>query len=62
MRLVVNYEEVNKKTQNQSESIPNMETTLEGIAKCRFKTKMDKRSGFWQGDLARARTTNCSPL
>ena len=54
MRLVVDYGEVNKKTQNHSGSIPNMENTLERIVKCRFKTKMDKRSGFWQVDLTRA--------
>ena len=46
--------EVNKKTQNHSGSIPNMENTLERIAKCRSKSKMDKRSGFWQVDLIRA--------
>ena len=50
LRLVVDYGEVNKKTQNHSGSIPNMENTLERIAKCRYKTKMDKRSGFWQVD------------
>ena len=54
MRLVVDYGEVNKKTQNDSGSIPIMENTLERIAKCRFKTKMDKRSGFWQVDLIQA--------
>ena len=54
MRLVVDYGEVNKRPQNHSGSIPNMDSTLERIAKCRFKTKMDKRSGFWQIDLARA--------
>ena len=54
LRLVVDYDEVNKKTQNHSGSIPNMEKTLERIAKCRYKTKMDKRSGFWQVDLTRA--------
>ena len=54
MRLVVDYGEVNKKTQNHSASIPNMENSLDRIAKCRFKTKMDKRSGFWQVDLTRA--------
>ena len=53
-RLVVDYGEVNKKTQNHSGSIPNMENTLERIAKCRYKTKMDKRSGFWQVDLTAA--------
>ena len=31
-----------------------MENTLERIAKCRYKTKMDKRSGFWQLDLTAA--------
>ena len=51
LRFVVDYGEVNKKTQNDSASIPNMENTLERIAKCSYKTKMDKRSGFWQVDL-----------
>ena len=31
-----------------------MENTLERIAKCRYKTKMDKRSGFWRVDLTAA--------
>ena len=31
-----------------------MENTLERIAKCRYKTKMDKRFGFWQVDLTAA--------
>ena len=50
-RLVVDYGELNKKTVNHSGSIPNMESTLEKIASCRYKTKMNKRSGFWQVDL-----------
>ena len=50
-RLVVGYRELNKKTLNHSGSIPNMESTLERIASCPHKTKMDKRSGFWQVDL-----------
>ena len=49
--LVVEYGDLNKKTLNHSGSIPNMESTLEKIASCRYKTKMDKRSGFWQVDL-----------
>ena len=53
MRLVVDYGEVNKKAQNHSVSIPNMKNALERIPRCRFKTKMDKRSGFRQVDLAR---------
>ena len=47
MRLVVDYREVNKKTQNHSRSIRNMQNMLERITTCRFKTKMDKHSGFW---------------
>ena len=54
LRLVVDYGEVNGKAQNHSGSIPNMENTLERIAKCRYRTKMDKRSGFWQVDLTAA--------
>ena len=54
LRLVVDYGEVNKKTQNHSGSIPNIENTLERIAKCRYKTNTDKCSGFWQVDLTAA--------
>ena len=54
LRLVVDYREVNKKPQNHSGSIPNMENTLDAIAKCRYKTKMDKRSSFWQVDVRAA--------
>ena len=54
LRLVVDYGEVNKKSQNHPGSIPNMENTVERIAKCRYKTKLDKRSGFWQVDLTAA--------
>ena len=50
-RLVVDCGELNKKTLNHSGSIPNIESTFEKIASCCYKTKMDKRSGFWQVDL-----------
>ena len=42
------------KTLNHPGSIPNMENTLQRIAKCRYKTNMDKRSGFWQVHLTAA--------
>ena len=57
-RLVVNYGELNKKTLNHSGPIPNMESTLEKTASCLYKTKMDRRSGFWQVDL----TSNAEEL
>ena len=50
-RLVVDYGELNKKTLNHSGSIPNMESTLKKMASRHYKTKMDKRSAFWQVDL-----------
>ena len=49
--LVVDYGEQNKKALNHYGSISGMESTLEKIASCRYKTKMDKRSRFWQVDL-----------
>ena len=54
MRLAVDYREVRKKTRDHWRSILNIKNTLERIVNCRFKTKMDKRSGFWQVDLTRA--------
>ena len=50
-RLVVDYGELNKKRLNHSGCIPNVKSTLKKIASCRYKTKMDKRSGFTQVDL-----------
>ena len=50
-RLVVEYGELNKKTLNQSGSIPNMDSRLGKIASCRYKTQMDKSIVFWQADL-----------
>ena len=50
-QLVVDYGELNKKTLHPSGFIPNMQSTLEKIAFCPYKTKMPKRSGFWQVDL-----------
>ena len=49
--LVVDYEELNKKTLNHSGSISDIDSTLEKIASCCYKKKNDKRSGFWQVDL-----------
>ena len=48
LRLVVDYGEVNKKTQNHSGSIPHMKNTLERIAKCQYKTKVEGHA-FWGG-------------
>ena len=52
-RLVVGYEELNKKTLNHSGSSSNMEWTLERTPSCCYNTNMnmDKRSGIWQEDM-----------
>jgi hypothetical protein len=51
-RLVVDYSRLNTMTKNHSGTLPYMETTVERSAKCRYKTKMDLRSGFWQVELS----------
>ena len=47
----MDYGELTNKTPNHSGSIPDMDSTLKEIASCRYKTKMDKRSGLWQVEL-----------
>ena len=43
-RLVVDYGELNKKTLNHSGSIPNMESTLQKIAFCRYRPRWARES------------------
>ena len=50
-RLVVDYKKVNQIKKPHSSSLPLMENTVETAGGCRYKTKMDKRSGLWQIDL-----------
>ena len=50
-RLVVDFGELNKKTLYDSGSSPDMESTLEKIASCCYKTEMDQRRGFCKVDL-----------
>ena len=48
--LVVDYGQLNKKTLNHSGSIPNMESTLEKIASCRYTRRRwtsEVDSGKW---------------
>ena len=45
-RLVVDYGELKKKTLNHSGSIPNMESTLEKIASCCYKTRWTREADF----------------
>ena len=52
-RLVVHYGKLNKLTTERSGSLPSLEQALERAAPCRFKSKLDKRSGFWQVELTK---------
>ena len=50
-RLVVDYRKLNKMIKLHAGSLPVIENTIKNAASCKFKSKMDKRSGFWQVDL-----------
>ena len=51
--LVVHYGKLNKLTKKHSGSLPSLEQALERAAHCRFKSELDKRSGFWQVELTK---------
>ena len=52
-RLGVHYGKLNKLTKKYSGSLPSLEQALERAAHCGFKSKLDKRSGFWQVELTK---------
>ena len=52
-RLVVHYRKLNELTKKHSGSLPSVEQAPERAAHCCFKSKLDKRSGFWQVDLTK---------
>ena len=52
-RLVFHYGKLNKLTKKHSGSLPSLEQALERAAHCRFKSKLDKLSGFWQVELTK---------
>ena len=52
-RLVVHYGKLKKLTKKQSGSLPSLEQALKRAALCRFKSKLDKRSVFWQVELTK---------
>ena len=52
-RLVVHYGKLTKLTKKHLGSLPSLEQALERAAHCRLKSKLDKRSGFWQVELTK---------
>ena len=62
--MVGQYVKLNKHTKPHAGFLPDMEQMVENMANCRWKTKMDLRSGFWQVGLtkrAQELTTFCTP-
>jgi len=52
-RMVGNYVQLNRRTRPHCSYLPNMEVLIEDLCKCKFKTKMDLRSGFWQVGMSK---------
>ena len=46
--MVGQYKKVNQMTKCHAAFLPNMECMIEKMASCKWKSKMDLRSGFWQ--------------
>jgi len=51
-RMVGDYRKLNQRTIPHAGFLPDLEATVEALAACRFKSKMDMRSGFWQVELS----------
>ena len=63
-RMVIQFRKLNSRTKPHAAYLPNMEQLVESLAKCRYKSKLDMRSGFWQVGLserAKELTTFCIP-
>ena len=63
-RMVIQFRKLNSRSKAHAGCLPNMEQLVESLAKCRLKSKLDMRSGFWQvGLFERAKNlcTFCIP-
>jgi len=52
-RMVGKYMKLNMMTKPHAGYLPNMEEMIENLAKKRYKSKLDLRSGFWQVGLTK---------
>jgi putative transposase len=59
-RMVIQFKKLNAMTKPHAGYLPNMEQMVESLASCRFKSKMDMRSGFWQVSLSDRAKDLCS--
>jgi len=63
-RMVIQYRKLNSRTKPHAGYLPNMDELVERLAKCKFKSKLDIRGGFWQVGLterAKNLSTFCIP-
>ena len=49
--LVVHYGKLQRLTKRHPGTFPGLKRALDGASACRYKSKLDKRSGFWQVEL-----------
>ena len=59
-RMVIQFRKLNSRSKSHAGYLPNMEQLVESLAKCRFKTKLDMRSGFWQVGLSERAKNLCA--
>ena len=63
-RMVGDYRKLNQRIVPHAVFLPDLEATVEALASCKVKSKLDMRSGFWQVELtmqARDLTAFCIP-
>ena len=59
-RMVIQFRKLNSRSKAHAGYLPNMEQLFESLAKCRFKSKLDMRSGFWQVGLSERAKNLCT--
>ena len=59
-RMVIHFRKLNARAKAHAGYLPNMEQLVESLAKCRYKTKLDMRSGFWQVGLSERAKNLCA--
>ena len=56
-RMVIHFGKLNARIKPHAAFLPSMEELTEGLVRCRYKSTMDMRSGYWQVGLTeRAKT------
>ena len=59
-RMVIHFRKLNARSKQHAAYLPDMEQLVESLAKCRYKTKLDMRSGFWQVGLSQRAKDLCT--